>query len=146
MRRAPAPKARMRRRFVVAACADAATSGWQKTRLQHVITAVTVNMVRVAEWHNDTLSANTRISQFALPLCIWWLDPEFATSISLGPGCATALSTQAGTERRRSTEPSRWAQATQETVRFESSGGNSGHLRLHNRAAAIQGGHLGQTQ
>ena len=39
--------------------------GLAKIRLQHVITAVTVNLVRVAEWHNDTLSANTRISQFA---------------------------------------------------------------------------------
>jgi transposase len=39
--------------------------GLAKTRLQHVITAVAVNLVRVAEWHNDTLSANTRISQFA---------------------------------------------------------------------------------
>ena len=55
----------MRRRFVVAACADVAYVGLAKTRLQRVITAVAVNLVRVAEWHNDTLSANTRISQFA---------------------------------------------------------------------------------
>jgi transposase len=39
--------------------------GLAKTRLQHVITAVAVNLVGVAEWHNDILSANTRISQFA---------------------------------------------------------------------------------
>ena len=39
--------------------------GLARTRLQHVITAVAVNLVRVAEWRNDTLSANTRISQFA---------------------------------------------------------------------------------
>ena len=39
--------------------------GLAKTRLQHVITAVAVNLVRVAEWHNDTPSAHTRISQFA---------------------------------------------------------------------------------
>jgi transposase len=39
--------------------------GLAKTRLQHVITAVAVNFVRVAEWYNDTHSANTRISRFA---------------------------------------------------------------------------------
>ena len=39
--------------------------GLAKTRLQHVITAVAVNLVRVAEWHNGTPLANTRISQFA---------------------------------------------------------------------------------
>ena len=39
--------------------------GLPKTRLQHVITAVAVNLVRVAEWHNGTPLANTRISQFA---------------------------------------------------------------------------------
>jgi hypothetical protein len=39
--------------------------GLAKRRLQHVITAVAVNLVRISEWHNDTLSANTRISQFA---------------------------------------------------------------------------------
>jgi transposase len=36
-----------------------------KTRLQHVITAVAINLVRVAEWHNDARSADTRISRFA---------------------------------------------------------------------------------
>ena len=39
--------------------------GLAKTRLQHVITAVAVNLIRVAEWHNGTQSANTRISRFA---------------------------------------------------------------------------------
>jgi hypothetical protein len=39
--------------------------GLAKTRLQHVITAVAVNLVRVAEWHNDIPSADTRISRFA---------------------------------------------------------------------------------
>jgi len=39
--------------------------GLPKTRLQHVITAVALNLVRVAEWYNDTHSANTRISRFA---------------------------------------------------------------------------------
>lgn len=39
--------------------------GLAKTRLQHVITAAALNLIRVAEWHNGTLSANTRISRFA---------------------------------------------------------------------------------
>jgi transposase len=39
--------------------------GLAKTRLQHVITAVAVNLVRVAEWYADNQSANTRISRFA---------------------------------------------------------------------------------
>src|SRR5271167_4728455 len=39
--------------------------GLAKTRLQHVITAVAVNLVRVAEWQNDLPSANTRTSRFA---------------------------------------------------------------------------------
>ena len=39
--------------------------GLAKTRLQHVITAVAINLVRVAEWHNDARSADTRISRFA---------------------------------------------------------------------------------
>jgi transposase len=39
--------------------------GLAKTRLQHVITAVAVNLLRVAEWYNDTHSANTRIARFA---------------------------------------------------------------------------------
>jgi transposase len=39
--------------------------GLAKTRLQHVITAVALNLIRVAEWHNDTHSAHTRISRFA---------------------------------------------------------------------------------
>jgi transposase len=43
--------------------------GLAKTRLQHVITAVAVNLVRVAEWYSDTPLASTRISQFAsLPM------------------------------------------------------------------------------
>ena len=39
--------------------------GLAKTRLQHVITAVAINLVKVAEWHNDARSADTRISRFA---------------------------------------------------------------------------------
>ena len=39
--------------------------GLAKTRLQHVITAVALNLIRVAEWHNDIHSAHTRISRFA---------------------------------------------------------------------------------
>jgi transposase len=39
--------------------------GLAKTHLQHVITAVALNLVRVAEWYNDTHSANTRTSRFA---------------------------------------------------------------------------------
>ena len=39
--------------------------GLAKPRLQHVITAVAINLVRVAEWHNDARSADTRISRFA---------------------------------------------------------------------------------
>lgn len=39
--------------------------GLAKTRLQHVITAVAVNLVRVAEWFSDSPLASTRISQFA---------------------------------------------------------------------------------
>jgi transposase len=39
--------------------------GLAKTCLQHVITAAAVNLVRVAEWHNDIPLANTRISRFA---------------------------------------------------------------------------------
>jgi transposase len=39
--------------------------GLAKTRLQHVITAVAINLLRVAEWHNDNHPASTRISRFA---------------------------------------------------------------------------------
>jgi len=39
--------------------------GLAKTHLQHVITAVAINLLRIADWHNDTHSANTRISRFA---------------------------------------------------------------------------------
>jgi transposase len=39
--------------------------GLAKAHLQHVIIAVAINLVRVAEWYNDTQSANTRISRFA---------------------------------------------------------------------------------
>jgi transposase len=33
--------------------------GWAKTRLQHVITAAAVNVVRIAEWHDGTPTAKT---------------------------------------------------------------------------------------
>jgi transposase len=36
-----------------------------KTHLQHVITAVAVNLVRVAEWLAGTPVARTRCSRFA---------------------------------------------------------------------------------
>jgi transposase len=39
--------------------------GLAKTHLQHVITAAAVNLVRIAEWHNATPTAQTRRSRFA---------------------------------------------------------------------------------
>jgi transposase len=36
-----------------------------KTRLQHVITAAAINVVRIAEWHDGTPTAKTRMSHFA---------------------------------------------------------------------------------
>ena len=39
--------------------------GLAKTHLQHVVTAVAINLVRVAEWHNGTPTAKTRQSRFA---------------------------------------------------------------------------------
>jgi transposase len=39
--------------------------GLAKTRLQHVITAAAINLVRVAEWHDGIPTAGTRISRFA---------------------------------------------------------------------------------
>jgi transposase len=38
--------------------------GLAKTRLQHVITAAAINVVRIAEWHNGTATATTRQSRF----------------------------------------------------------------------------------
>ena len=39
--------------------------GLAKTGLQHVITAAAINVVRIAEWHNGTPTAKTRMSHFA---------------------------------------------------------------------------------
>jgi len=39
--------------------------GLAKTRLQHVLTAVAINLVRVAEWCAGTPVAKTRRSRFA---------------------------------------------------------------------------------
>jgi transposase len=39
--------------------------GLAKTRLQHVITAASINVVRIAEWHSGTAMAKTRQSRFA---------------------------------------------------------------------------------
>jgi transposase len=39
--------------------------GLAKTRLQHVITAAAINLVRVAEWFAGTPVARTRVSRFA---------------------------------------------------------------------------------
>jgi transposase len=39
--------------------------GAAKAHLQHIITAVAVNVVRIAEWYNDTPIATTRLSRFA---------------------------------------------------------------------------------
>ena len=39
--------------------------GSAKTHLQHVITAVAVNLIRLAEWFSDTPTAKTRRSRFA---------------------------------------------------------------------------------
>jgi transposase len=39
--------------------------GLAKTRLQHAITAAAINLVRMAEWHNATPTAQTRRSRFA---------------------------------------------------------------------------------
>ena len=39
--------------------------GLAKTHLQHVITAVAVNLVRIADWHAASASAKTRCSRFA---------------------------------------------------------------------------------
>ena len=65
MPRAPASKARMHRRFVVAVCADAATSGWRRHVYNTSLQPSRSTSSEFAEWHSDTLSANTRISQFA---------------------------------------------------------------------------------
>ena len=39
--------------------------GLVKTRLQHVITAVAINLLRIASWANGTRAAETRCSHFA---------------------------------------------------------------------------------
>jgi transposase len=39
--------------------------GLAKTRLQHVITAAAINVVRIAQWHDGTPTAKTRVSRFA---------------------------------------------------------------------------------
>jgi len=39
--------------------------GAPKAKLQHVITAVAVNFVRIVEWHTDVARASTRTSRFA---------------------------------------------------------------------------------
>jgi len=39
--------------------------GLAKARLQHVITAAAINVVRIAEWHDGTPTAKTRMSHFA---------------------------------------------------------------------------------
>src|ERR1700759_2920471 len=39
--------------------------GLAKTRLQHVITAAAINVVRIAEWRDGTPTAKTRVSRFA---------------------------------------------------------------------------------
>jgi Transposase DDE domain len=39
--------------------------GLVKTRLRHVITAVAINLFRIASWLNGTPLAQTRCSQFA---------------------------------------------------------------------------------
>jgi transposase len=39
--------------------------GLAKTRLQHVITATAVNLVRIADWYRDIPAAKTRCSRFA---------------------------------------------------------------------------------
>src|SRR5208337_2140821 len=72
MPREPASKARMRRRFVVAACADAATSGWRR----HVYS--TSLQPSQSTWSESlsgttTLLQQTRASR-SLQLYRWWLD------------------------------------------------------------------------
>ena len=39
--------------------------GLAKTRLQHVITAAALNLIRIADWHIGTPTAKTRCSRFA---------------------------------------------------------------------------------
>jgi transposase len=39
--------------------------GLAKTRLQHVITAAAINVVRIAQWNDGTPTAKTRVSRFA---------------------------------------------------------------------------------
>jgi transposase len=39
--------------------------GLAKTRLQHTLTAVAVNLVRIADWYGGIPSAATRCSRFA---------------------------------------------------------------------------------
>ena len=40
------------------------TSVWQKTHLQHVLTAIAINLVRLDAWFNDISLAKTRVSRF----------------------------------------------------------------------------------
>ena len=64
MLHAPGSKARTRRQSVDAA-ATCRYIGLAKTRLQHVITAAAVNLVRIADWHSGVPTAKTRRSRFA---------------------------------------------------------------------------------
>jgi len=59
-----------------------------KTRLQHVLTAVAINLVRVAEWCAGIPVAKTCCSRFAALRSEARLAPEFAVSVSTGITCA----------------------------------------------------------
>jgi hypothetical protein len=62
----PASKAPTPRQSAAADCA-ARYRGLVKTRLQHVITAVAINLFRIGSWANGTPLAQTHCSQFAAP-------------------------------------------------------------------------------
>src|SRR4051812_37531825 len=45
--------------------------GWAKTRLQHILTAIAINLVRLEDWWCNLPSAKTR-ADLALPGCSRW--------------------------------------------------------------------------
>jgi hypothetical protein len=64
--------------------------GLAKTHLQHLITAVALNVVRLGEWWLGTPPAKTRCDAFAalrMAAAESGLGPEFATSIKDDVAC-----------------------------------------------------------
>ena len=54
-----------RKRLVTLACAGLVLLAWEKTHLQHILSAVATKMLRFVQWRMGAPWAKTRTSRFA---------------------------------------------------------------------------------